>query len=157
MFFRRVANNRFMFFRGSSRSGRDDRNSSTPSRVGLVFLLLFSGFFAAQTQTMSAPEPGSGIEGAITLGPTRGGPVRPGVSDSKPFANATFIVESETGVVTVFGTDDQGRFRISLAPGHYAVSLKDKQLKMGHYGPFNVDVVAGQMTKVGWYCDTGMR
>ena len=118
---------------------------------------MFSSFFVAQTQPMPAPEPGTGIEGGITLGPTHGGPVRPGVPDSKPFANATFIVESEKGVVTSFATDDQGRFRISLAPGHYAVSLKDKQSKMGHYGPFNVDVVAGQMAKVGWYCDTGMR
>ena len=72
---------------------------------------------------MPAPEPGTGIEGGITLGPTHGGPVRPGVPDSKPFANATFIVESEKGVVTSFATDDQGRFRISLAPGHYASSL----------------------------------
>jgi len=93
----------------------------------------------------------------ITVGPTHGGPARIGVPDSKPLANTTFIVENEKGVVTSFVTDDQGRFRISLTPGHYAVSIKDMNPKIGRYGPFDVDVVAGQMTKVAWYCDSGMR
>ena len=93
----------------------------------------------------------------ITVGPTHGGPARIGVPDSKPLANTTFIVENEKGVVTSFVTDDQGRFRISLTPGHYAVSIKDMNPKIGRYGPFDVDVVPGQMTKVQWECDTGIR
>lgn len=93
----------------------------------------------------------------ITLGPTHGGPIRPGISSSKPLANATFVVENEKGIVTSFTTDDQGRFRISLAPGHYTVSLKDKKGGIGRYGPFDIDVVAGEMTRVEWQCDTGMR
>ena len=28
---------------------------------------------------------------------------------------------------------------------------------VGRYGPFEADVTAGQMTKVEWRCDTGMR
>ena len=74
-----------------------------------------------------------------------------------PLANATFVVENKKGTATSFTTDDQGRFRISLAPGHYTVSLKDKKGGIGRYGPFDVDVVAGHMTKVEWQCDTGMR
>jgi hypothetical protein len=37
------------------------------------------------------------------------------------------------------------------------VTKKDRQKGIGRYGPFDVDVAAGQMTKVEWQCDTGMR
>ena len=107
--------------------------------------------------TLPASEPQTGIEGVITVGPVHGGPTRIGVPDSRPFANATFITQNEKGTATPFTTDDQGRFRLSLDPGHYTVSLKDKKGGIGHYGPFEVDVVGGQMTKVEWRCDTGMR
>jgi hypothetical protein len=144
-----------MFFHAFFQNHRDDGKWSL-SFVTLAFLLV-SCFSSAQTQPTPAPEPGTGIEGVISVGPTHGGPARVGVPDSKPLANAPFIVENEKGVVTSFATDDQGRFRISLAPGHYTVSAKDKKPKIGRYGPFEVDVVADQMTKVAWSCDTGMR
>jgi len=67
------------------------------------------------------------------------------------------VVENEKGAVASFVTDDQGHFRISLPPGHYTVSIKEKKPAIGRYGPFEVDVVTGQMTKVQWHCDTGMR
>jgi len=130
-------------------------NALQPPRflIVLVFLVMFSGFGSAERQ----PQAGTGIEGEITVGPVQGGPSRPGLSDSKAFANATFVVESKKGLVTSFTTDDRGRFRISLAAGHYTVSMKDKKGGIGYYGPFEVDVVAGNITKVQWHCDTGMR
>ena len=107
--------------------------------------------------TLPASEPQTGIEGLITVGPVHGGPARIGVPDSRPFANATFTAQNQKGTVTSFTTDDQGRFRVSLEPGHYTVSLNAKESRIGRYGPFEVDVTAGQMTKVEWRCDTGMR
>jgi hypothetical protein len=68
-----------------------------------------------------------------------------------------FVVENEKRAVASFTTDDQGRFRISLAPGHYTVSMNGKKHRIGYYGPFDVDVVAGRKTKVQWECDTGIR
>ena len=103
------------------------------------------------------PEAKTGIEGVITIGPTHGGPIRPGIPSSKPLANTTFVVANEKGEVTSFTTDGLGRFRIFVDPGHHTVSVKDSKGGIGHYGPFDVDVVAGQMTKVEWHCDTGMR
>jgi len=44
-----------------------------------------------------------------------------------------------------------------LDAGYYTVSIKDKKGGIGRYGPFDVDVVAGQITQVEWQCDTGMR
>jgi hypothetical protein len=99
----------------------------------------------------------TGIEGIITIGPVRPGPPSDGIVSSKPLANATFTVESERGIITSFTTDEEGHFRISLNPGHYTVSAKDKKGGIGRYGPFDVNVVAGEMTKVEWQCDTGMR
>ena len=107
--------------------------------------------------TLSASEPQTGIEGVITVAPIHGGPSRIGVPDSRPLANTTFIAQKQNGTSTSFNTDDQGRFRVSLEPGHYTVSLEGKKGGIGRYGPFEVDVVAGQMIQVEWHCDTGMR
>jgi hypothetical protein len=99
----------------------------------------------------------TGIEGVIMVGPTHGGPVRIGIPNSKPLANTIFAVSNEHGIVSQFTTDDQGHFKVSVAPGHYSVAKKGQQKGIGRYGPFEVDVSAGQMTKVEWNCDSGMR
>ena len=134
---------------------------SRSKRIGqlIQFLFVLTSISAVQAQspTLSSIKPGTGIEGVITVGPIHGGPSRPGEPDSKPLENTSFDVANESGVITTFTTDDQGRFRISLAPGHYKVSRTEKQPKIGRYGPFEVDVVDGQMTKVAWHCDSGKR
>lgn len=103
------------------------------------------------------PESGSGIEGIITISPIRPGPIKRETASAGPFANGAFTVKNQTGVVASFTTDAEGRFRVSLPPGHYTVSRKDRQLGIGHFGPFEVDVAAGKMTAVEWRCDSGMR
>jgi Prealbumin-like fold domain len=119
----------------------------------LTFLLMCAGFLSGQTQSGSE----TGIEGVITISPVRAGPVRADAPSSKPLANAAFVVENQKGEVTSFTTDDQGRFRTALAPGHYKVSRKGRTSSIGRYGPFEVDVVAGKMTNVQWQCDSGLR
>lgn len=74
-----------------------------------------------------------------------------------PLANATFVVENNNGEVASFTTDGQGHFRVALSPGHYKVSLKGRKSTIGRFGPFEVDVSSGQMTKVQWECDSGIR
>jgi hypothetical protein len=103
------------------------------------------------------PDPATGIEGVISIGPIRGGPSRVGVADSKPLANVAFVVKNEKTTVASFTTDDQGRFKVPLAPGHYVVAMKEGKPRLGHYGPFEVDVVQGTTTKVQWNCDSGIR
>jgi hypothetical protein len=121
--------------------------------VILVALLMSACFSSGQTQL----EPGTGIEGVITITPIRPGPVREGVSSSAPLANTAFAVENEKAAVASFTTDDQGRFHVSLTPGHYVVSLKEKKGRIGRFGPVDVDVAPDKMTKVEWRCDSGMR
>ena len=117
-----------------------------------MLLVMCVGFLSSQTPAGSE----TGIEGVITINPAKPGPVR---ADTPilPLANMAFVVENQKGEVTSFTTDDQGRFRVPLAPGHYKVSLKGRTSSIGRYGPFEVDVVAGQMTRVQWQCDSGIR
>src|SRR5712692_3389026 len=121
--------------------------------IVLVPLALFSCLASAETQ----PEPGTGLEGVISISPIHGGPTRVGIPNSGPLANTAFVVKQGDRTVTTFTTDDQGRFRVSLPPGHYIISRKDGGGRIGRYGPFEVDVAAGQIKKVQWNCDTGMR
>jgi len=99
----------------------------------------------------------TGIEGVITISPSQPGPISAGAPGSKPLANTAFVVENENGAVASFTTDEQGHFRAPLAPGHYKVSIKGRKSSIGHFGPFEVDVVAGKMTQVQWECDSGLR
>jgi hypothetical protein len=110
---------------------------------------------ASTGQTLSAGE--SGIEGIITISPSQPGPTRDNAPNSIPLANTAFVVKNQKGEVTSFTTDNKGQFRIPLAPGHYNVSAKGRESTIGHFGPFEVDVVAGKMTKVQWECDSGIR
>jgi hypothetical protein len=129
-------------------------------RLSLISFLTFAGFCCAQTSPTPTPMPEAaetGIEGVITVSPIHGGPVRPGTISSKPLANVTFVVGNDTGAVAEFTTDNQGHFKVSLPPGHYTVTKKERQTGIGRYGPFDADVTTEQMTKVEWQCDTGMR
>ena len=120
--------------------------------IALAVLIMCAGFLPGQTQSGSE----TGIEGVITINPARPGPVRAD-SPISPLANTAFAVETQKGEIASFTTDNEGRFRVSLAPGHYKVSRKGRTSSIGRFGPFEVDVVAGQMTKVQWECDSGMR
>ena len=114
---------------------------------------------AVCVSTGQTPSPGeSGIEGVITIGPANPGPTRVGAAASTPLANATFAVEKNNGgEVTSFITDEHGRFRVSLPPGHYKISLKGRTSSIGHFGPFEAEVAPGKMTNVQWECDSGIR
>lgn len=108
--------------------------------------------FLAVAQTAGT----SGVEGSILVSPVMGGPIRQGTPDAKPLPRTEFVVKQGERVVTTFETDEQGRFRVSLGPGHYSVVKREKNA-MGSFGPFEVDVAAGKMKNVQWQCDTGIR
>ena len=124
-------------------------------RFSIILGLLVMAVCASSGQTPSVAE--SGIEGAITISPAKPGPIRADAPASKPLTNTTFVVENKNGEVTSFTTDDQGRFRVALPPGHYKVLLKGRKTSIGRFGPFEVDVAPGTMTSVQWECDSGIR
>ena len=110
---------------------------------------------------MMAQTPGTtgdtGIEGVILISPTRGGPIQRGVPSSAPLRGIEFVVRKGEETIATFKTDAEGKFRLSVPPGHYTVSRANWSAPIGRYGPFEVDVAAGQISKVQRICDTGTR
>ncbi len=127
------------------------------SFFSLILFGLFPCLAAAESEPSATPGDPTGLEGAIVAGPVRGGPTRQGAPEAKPLVNMAFEVKSGSRVVTSFQTDDQGRFRVLLEPGHYTVVRKDYAGAVGSYGPFEVDISRGKMASVQWQCDTGLR
>ena len=126
----------------------------TKLRLFLALLVTYGSMSFGQTE----PERATGIEGVITVSPTRPGPIRAGsdVPNAAPLPNAVFSVENDKGTVTSFTTDNLGQFRVSLKPGHYVVALAEHRFPRP-CGPFEINVESAKMTKVEWRCDTGMR
>ena len=122
-------------------------------RLLCLLIVLVPCLTFGQTQSVSE----TGLEGTIRISPAHPGPIKVGEPSSGPFANATFIVSNQNGKVVSLTTDDQGRFRISLTPGHYTVAVENNEQRIRRCGPFDVDVAPGQITKVEWGCDSGMR
>jgi hypothetical protein len=98
----------------------------------------------------------SGVEGVVSVSPSRPGPLRKGESSSAPAGNLEFVVRNKDARVGSFTTDAEGRFRVSLPEGHYIVLREDPGAGPGHWR-FEVDVAKGQFTKVSWTGDSGMR
>ena len=113
---------------------------------------------ACITAVAETPAPGtSGIEGTIVVSPTRPGPIR---KDEEarvaPVGNAQFVVKAGDPTVKTFRTDGEGRFQVALPPGHYVILREGAASRVGRWR-FEADVVAGQVTKVNWTADSGMR
>jgi hypothetical protein len=121
--------------------------------IGAALIALFSVTAVAET-----PAPGtSGIEGTILVSPSRPGPIRKDEGPSvAPVRNAQFVVKAGDAIVKTFTTDDEGRFQVALSPGHYVIEREGAPPAIGRWR-FEADVVAGQMTKVNWTADSGMR
>ncbi|MEY2549449.1 MAG: hypothetical protein QOD64_2031 [Verrucomicrobiota bacterium] len=114
---------------------------------------------ALAVSSMSAQTPApvsTGIEGVIMVSPSRPGPTRKDGPSSAPAGNLEFAVKRADAKVAAFTTDAEGRFRVSLPPGHYTVLREDPGAKIGHWR-FETDVKPGEVTKVQWTGDSGMR
>jgi hypothetical protein len=123
-----------------------------PHKLAVMLALLITPSCLLSGQTLS--ESSTGIEGVIAISPTPPRMSREAVSSPEPLMNAPFNVVKENAVLASFTTDDQGRFQVSVAPGHYTV-LQPEKSQMRQCGPWEADVVAGQMTRVEWYCEMG--
>jgi hypothetical protein len=134
------------------------KTNSMTARAKLRFLLALLITYGSMSSGEIEPDRGTGIEGVITISPTRPGPIRAGsdIPNAAPLPNAVFTVGNEKGVVRSFTTDSEGRFRVSLKPGHYVIVLAEHRFPRP-CGPFEIDVESAKMTKVEWRCDTGMR
>ena len=121
------------------------------SIVGATLIALFS------MTAVATPPPGtSGIEGTILVSPSRPGPITKDGPSVAPVGNVQFVVKAGDATVKTFTTDGEGRFQVALQPGHYVILREDPGARIGRWR-FEADVVAGQVTKVNWTADSGMR
>ena len=126
---------------------------ASPSVIATTLIAL-----VCMTAVAETPAPGtSGIEGTILVSPSRPGPIRKDDGSSvAPVRNAQFVVKAGDATVATFTTDGEGRFQVALPPGHYVIMREGAPPRIGRWR-FEADVVAGQMTKVNWTADSGMR
>ena len=126
---------------------------SARSVIGATLVAIFSMTAMAETPSPAA----SGIEGTIVVSPTRGGPIRKGEGPSvAPVPNTRFVVKAGEGTAATFTTDGEGRFHVAVPPGHYVVTREGAAPRIGRW-QFEVDVTAGQISRVNWTADSGMR
>jgi len=122
------------------------------SIIGATFIALFS-----MTAVAGTPTPGmSGIEGTVLVSPSRPGPITKDGPSVAPARNVQFLVKAGDATVKTFTTDGEGRFQVALPPGHYVILREGAGARIGRWR-FEADVVAGEMTKVNWTADSGMR
>ena len=113
---------------------------------------------ACMTAMAETPSPNpSGIEGTVVVSPSRPGPIKKDEESSvAPVRNAQFVVKTGDAIVKTFTTDGEGHFKVALPPGQYVILREGAAPRVGRWR-FEADVVAGQMTKVNWTADSGMR
>ena len=122
------------------------------SIIGATLFALF--FMTARAET--PPQNASGIEGTISVSPSRPGPITKDGPSVARVPNVKFLVKAGDATVQTFTTDGEGRFQVALPPGHYVIVKDGPAVRIGRWW-FEADVVAGQMTKVNWTADSGMR
>lgn len=122
------------------------------SIIAATLIALFRMTAVAET-----PPPGrSGIEGTVLVSPSRPGPITKDGPSVAPARNVQFLVKAGDAPLKTFTTDGEGRFQVALPPGHYVILREDAGARIGRWR-FEADVVAGEMTKVNWTSDSGMR
>jgi hypothetical protein len=130
----------------------EEMSHASISIIAATLIALFSMTAVAET-----PPPGtSGIEGTVLVSPSRPGPITQDGPSVAPARNVQFLVKAGDATVKTFTTDGEGRFQVALAPGHYVILREGAGVRIGRWH-FEADVVAGEMTKVNWTADSGMR
>jgi hypothetical protein len=127
--------------------------STTCRRISVgCILVAFQLLAMAETTKAEA----SGVEGTVMISPARPGPTRIDEPDAAPAPNVDFVVKRGEDKVATFKTDEAGKFKVTLPPGHYVIMREDPGARIGRWR-FEVDVVAGEVAKVNWKADSGMR
>jgi hypothetical protein len=126
-------------------------------RLTLVATLVLAGCGAAPPSARSSqqPTPESGISGVTVAEPqcpvqTEGNPCPP-----RPVSVAIEVQDPTGHHVAAFTSDQDGHFRLPLAPGNYTLLTTNPHAPL--LKPQNVTVHTGQFTELRLLLDTGIR
>jgi hypothetical protein len=127
-------------------------------------ILMFLVFLAGCTHKAMTNDTKSGsIEGRITIGPLRPGPVRADQPEPEVppelFASHKIVVLSQDGKTTIVESkpDSKGNYKVDVPAGTYLVDVQPHDIGMGNFTPQEVVVEAGQTVHHDIDIDTGMR
>jgi hypothetical protein len=97
----------------------------------------------------------SGIEGLVTIGPIT--PTsQEGQSNSRPYQATINVLDQSGQVVTRFGTNARGLFRVALAPGTYVIRPESAG-RFPRAAQQTVRVLKGTFVKIDIEYDSGIR
>jgi hypothetical protein len=120
--------------------------------VPLILLL-------AACSALGTPTPAEGgISGLVMLGPTCP-VVREGVDcPLKPYQATMSVLNDRGKVVLQFETDEQGEFRVALAPGEYTLRPESPEgLPYPFADQIDFTVAPGAFTRLSVIYDSGIR
>jgi hypothetical protein len=98
----------------------------------------------------------SGLRGLVTRGPIAPVCVA-GQPCSEPAKDVTLVFSRNGRVVRRARTNDQGRYRVALAPGLYTVRLTPKPSIGRGLEPLRARVLRGSFRRLDFSIDTGIR
>ena len=98
----------------------------------------------------------SGIRGQALAGPQCPVEIEGSPCPALPWQGTVVAVETASGEKFTVETDDQGRFRLALAPGRYEVTISSES-SPPFAKPQSVTVEAGTFTEIVVSVDTGIR
>jgi hypothetical protein len=102
-------------------------------------------------------EPGTGVEGVVSIGPQCPVETPDSPCPDLPFVGNVRVTASD-GTVTTVGTDGRGRFTVDLVPGSYTlVAVTEGDGGPPTPIPRTVVVEQGSYTQVALEVDSGIR
>jgi hypothetical protein len=122
------------------------------NKIAISLLLLFF----ASCSTLAPTPTDSGVEGQVFVGP-----MCPVVQEGEecpdqPYQADLMVTSSGGRVIVRFRTDEDGRFRVLLAPGDYILHPESQNaMPFAAEQPFTV--LPGQFTQVVLTYDSGIR
>src|SRR5205085_5151905 len=119
-------------------------------------LVALAAAVAASSAGAAASTSSSGLRGLVTRGPITPVCVA-GQPCSEPAKNVTLVFSRNSRVVRRARTNDQGRYRVALAPGLYAVRLTPKPSIGRGLEPVRARVMRARFRRLDFSIDTGIR
>jgi hypothetical protein len=125
-------------------------------------IVLFLAVLACSTRVSMAETQSGSLEGRITVGPLRPGPVRP--DEGGQLLPAEFVSSHKIAILTEdkhkvkeVTFDSKGAYKTDLPPGKYLVALEPNDVGIRKPAPVPVTIESGKKATLNLDFDTGMR